>query len=179
MVDVIKIIQSYYTKDSELYNLLLKHSVAVANKALQVAEAANLVVDRDFVREAAMLHDIGVCETYAPKIYCVGERSYISHGIIGAEMLRSLGMEEHARVCERHTGAGLTAEEILRDGLPLPAKDMLPETVEECLICYADKFFSKSNPNKELSIGMIEQGLAAYGDEVLRRFKDLRGMFEQ
>lgn len=59
-------------------------------------------------------------------------------------MLRSLGYERHARVCERHTGTGLTKEVILQNGWNLPAKDLLPETLEEQLICFADKFFSKT-----------------------------------
>ncbi len=165
--------------DSELCNLLLKHGGAVAEKALDVADAAGVAVDRDFVYAAAMLHDIGICKTYAPKIYCEGSEKYICHGVIGAEMLRSIGLEDYARVCERHTGSGITAEEIVAAGLPLPIRDMLPVTMEERLICYADKFFSKSNPEIELSMEEIARGLGVYGANVLRRFKDLRVIFEQ
>jgi uncharacterized protein len=50
-------------------------------------------------------------------------------------------MEKFARICERHTGSGLTAEEIVSGGLPLPERDFLPETLEEKIICLADKFF--------------------------------------
>ena len=55
------------------------------------------------------------------------------------------GYPQHARVCERHTGAGLTKREIIEQELPLPQQDFLPETTEEKLICYADKFFSKTH----------------------------------
>ena len=46
---------------------------------------------------------------------------------------------------KRHTGAGLTKKEIIEQELPLPQQDFLPETTEEKLICYADKFFSKTH----------------------------------
>ncbi|MFI3239576.1 MAG: HDIG domain-containing protein [Bacteroidales bacterium] len=138
MIDVIQIIKQFYTTDSELYNLLLKHSSSVANKALEIAEDAKLSVDKEFIYEGAMLHDIGIYKTYAPSIYCNGTEKYISHGVIGAEILRSLGLEAHARISERHTGSGLTATEIASARLPLPIRDMLPVTVEERLICYAD-----------------------------------------
>ena len=41
-----------------------------------------------------------------------------------------------------------TAEEIISQHLPIsPPRDLLPESVEEKLVCYADKFFSKSHPD--------------------------------
>ncbi|MFI3239735.1 MAG: phosphohydrolase, partial [Bacteroidales bacterium] len=78
---------------------------------------------------------------------------------------------------ERHTGSGLTATEIASARLPLPIRDMLPVTVEERLICYADKFYSKSKPDIELSIDMIEGSLSVYGEQVLIRFRKLNSEF--
>lgn len=179
MIDPIKIIEQYYTPDSDLCNLLLNHSRAVAEKALAIADTLAVEVDREFLYQAAMLHDIGVCKTYAPSIYCGGTHKYIMHGVLGAEMLREYGLSErYALVCERHTGAGMTAQEIAAAGLPLPIRDMLPISIEERLICYADKFYSKSKPDVELTVEMIEHGLARYGANVLMRFKQLRTEFE-
>ncbi len=48
--------------------------------------------------------------------------------------------------CERHIGVGLTAEDIRRQKLPLPARDMVPLSLEEEIICFADLFYSK-NPD--------------------------------
>ena len=85
----------------------------------------------------------------------MGSEPYLRHGLIGGELLRTYGsahhldLEEYARVCERHTGSGLTAGEIREQGLPLPPQDFLPETPLEKLICYADKFFSKSGDGGE------------------------------
>ena len=80
-----------------------------------------------------MLHDIGIFLCDAPGIACHGKEPYICHGRLGAELLRQAGYPRHARVCERHTGAGLTKAEIVAQHLPIPAQDFLPETLEERL----------------------------------------------
>ena len=59
-----------------------------------------------------MLHDIGIFKCDAAGIQCFGTEPYICHGRIGAELLRSEGFPRHARVCERHTGAGITKAQI-------------------------------------------------------------------
>ena len=69
MVDFDKIIEKYYTKGSDAYNLLTIHSRQVAELALQLADESAVAFDRDFVWEAAMLHDVGICRTNAPGIY--------------------------------------------------------------------------------------------------------------
>ena len=135
-------------------------------------------IDADFIEEAAMLHDIGIVGCNAPGIFCTGSEPYICHGIIGAEMLRSEGYPEHARVCERHTGAGITSEEIASQHLPLPQRDYLPETIEEIIICYADKFFSKSHPEKEKTYEEAQRSLAKFGEAGVERFKKWHDMLE-
>ena len=86
---------------------------------MKLAQAhPELNIDSDFVYEAAMLHDIGVYLTHAPSIYCTGEEPYIRHGIIGAELLRNEGYPKHALVCERHTGTGLTVDDIISQEKP-------------------------------------------------------------
>lgn len=92
--------------------------------------------------------------------------------------MRSEGLPEIARVCERHTGSGLTAKEIAETGLPLPHVDLLPESLEEKLICYADKFFSKSgNPKAEKSLEKVRSSMAKFGPESLARFEKLHSLF--
>ncbi len=174
-----KIINKYYEEGSALLALLLTHSEMVARKALAVADAANLNIDRDFVYNAAMLHDIGIFKCDASGIYCYGDEPYIRHGVIGAELLRQDGVDEsYARVCERHTGAGLTAKEIAETGMPLPHKDFLPESLEEKLICYADKFYSKSgDPKEEKSLELVRASMAKFGLDSLARFNSLHALF--
>ena len=79
--------------------------------------------------------------------------------------------EKLARICERHTGSGITADEIYERKLPLPEKDFLPETLEEKIICLADKFFSKSGDMQEKSLDTIRKELAKFGSAPLERFE--------
>ena len=170
-IDYIAIIEKYYTKDTPLYNLLIAHSKSVADMAIEiVASHPEVSADATFVYEAAMLHDIGIFLTKAPKIYCTGENPYILHSILGAEILRNEGLERHALVCERHTGAGISAEEIEQQNLPLPHKDLIPQTIEEKIVAYADKFFSKSNPDNRKTIAEARASLERFGEGTLSRF---------
>ena len=173
------IIYKYYRDNPELLSILMKHSKAVADKALAIADAhPELCLDRQFLLEAAMVHDIGIIKTDAPDIECFGDEPYIRHGVLGAEMMRAEGYPRHARVCERHTGAGLSLKEIEEQNLPLPHVDLLPETLEEKVICYADKFFSKTKLDREKTLEQAERSVAKHGGEGLRRFKVMEGLFE-
>lgn len=179
MTDWKKIIDKYYSGDGDLRTILIIHSQSVARKALQIVSLhPELNLDREFIEEAAILHDIGIIKTDAPGIKCFGTEPYICHGILGAEMLRQEGLPRHARVCERHTGAGLSLNEIVSQNLPLPHQDFLPETLEEQVICYADKFFSKTHLDREKSVEKAEKSIAKFGEEGLARFKQWEKMFE-
>ncbi len=124
-----------------------------------------------------MLHDIGIFKCDAAGIQCFGTEPYICHGRIGAELLRSEGFPRHARVCERHTGAGITKAQIIAQNLPLPQQDFLPETMEEKVICYADKFFSKTHLDREKTIEQAEKSLSKFGDEGVLRFREWEKCF--
>jgi len=170
-MEVLKIIDKYYQSGSELRNILLVHSEGVARKALQIADRhPQLQIDRDFLYEAAMLHDIGIFLTNAPGIQCFGTEPYIRHGILGAHIMREEGYERHARVCERHTGTGLSREQIISQNLPLPHRDFLPETLEEQIICFADKFFSKTRPDIEKTADQARHSLLKFGEAGILRF---------
>lgn len=171
-MDVLSIIEKYYSDNEKLKDILLRHSRSVADKALSIADRhPELMLDKQFLEEAAMLHDIGIFKTDAPSIYCYGTHPYICHGYLGADIMRSLGYERHARVCERHTGAGITLKSIIDNDLPLPRKDLVPETNEEIVICFADKFFSKTSLDKEKSVDKAIKSLSKFGDEGVERFK--------
>ena len=149
-------------------------------KALAIlGKCPELPIDRQLVIDGALLHDIGIGQCHAPKIKCNGTQPYIAHGIIGAEMLRRdfPEMEACARICERHTGSGITAEQIRQRNLPLPIQDFLPETLEEKLVCLADKFFSKSGDMLEEPIDAIRRELAFFGADSLQRFDDYCQIF--
>jgi uncharacterized protein len=170
-MDYLELIKKYYPEDNALRQLLLLHSRQVADRCLQiVTKHKELPVDRQFLEEAAMLHDIGVFRCHAPSILCVGSEPYIRHGLIGAELLRAEGLPRHARVAERHTGTGLTREQIERQQLPLPLQDFVPETIEEQIVCYADKFYSKSSPDRVRTVLETAQSLEKFGREGVAKF---------
>ena len=175
MIHPLHIIDKYYPEDNALRRLLLHHSRQVAAHALRVcARHPELGADPDFLERGAMLHDVGIFLTDAPGIHCHGTHPYLLHGRLGAQLLRQetdAEAERLARVCERHTGTGLTAEQIRSRGLPLPPRDFRPETVEEEIICYADKFYSKSHPDEERSPERVLQSLAKFGEEGLDIFR--------
>ncbi len=182
MIDCLSIIQRYYTPGNDDYRVLVLHSRQVADLAVKLGQRLidrGVPVDIEFVEEAAMLHDIGMCRTDAPGIHCHGTEPYIRHGILGRQMLDSIGLYRHGRVCERHTGAGITAAEIISQHLPIdPPRDLLPESVEEKLVCYADKFFSKSRidePPKTLD--RVRKSLAKFGDDSVVRFDEMAALF--
>lgn len=170
------ILKSFYAAGSHSYDLLLRHSEQVTQKALTIAEQlSDLKPNMEFISQAAMLHDIGIGLTHTPSLGCTGYYPYVCHGVLGRRLLLKEGLFRHALVCERHVGVGIHAEEIERLNLPLPVRDMLPQTIEEKIICYADKFFSKANNAKknEKQISQIVNGLRKYGIDKQLRFQSL------
>lgn len=173
------IINKYYAGNEPLRELLLWHSKQVTARALKIiADRPELEVDAEFVRQAAMLHDVGIFLTDAPGIHCHGTHHYLMHGYLGGQLMRREGRPDIARVCERHTGTGLTPEVIRQRGLPLPEGDYCPETVEEQLICYADKFYSKSHPERERSVADTAKSLEKFGADGVNVFLGWAKTFE-
>lgn len=174
----------FYPEDTDLRRLLLAHSRQVTAKALTILAAhPELDLSVEQVANAGMLHDLGVGRCHAPSICCTGEEHYLRHGLIGGQMIReyaasrNLDLEQYARVCERHTGSGITRQEIMEQKLPLPERDLLPETLLEKLICYADKFYSKSGDMQEKELDRVRKGMAKFGKDSLERFEEFHRLF--
>jgi uncharacterized protein len=161
----IQLLGRYFEGDA--LAIIAGHGRAVAGLALSVCRVLGLAEDEcRFVEEAALLHDIGVCRIQAPKLGLERGFPYIMHGIIGREILEQEGLPRHALVCERHIGVGLTIEDIIRQGLPLPQRDMSPLSTEEEIVCFADLFYSKS-PGRithQKSPEKVRKKLAAFGE---------------
>ncbi len=179
------IIDHFYPAGDPAREILLKHSTQVCRKALQILDAAAGMpeIDRETVICGALLHDVGIRCCNAPDIGCSGKLPYLTHGVAGAEMLRSFGrengvdLEKFARICERHTGTGLSAAEIRTRKLPLPERDFIPETAEEKLVCLADKFYSKSADFAEKDWEKVCSDAAKFGAENLARLIALQKIF--
>jgi uncharacterized protein len=176
-----EIIAEFYEPGSKLYQTLVWHGEQVANKAIDVAKRVpHLKPNLDFIIEAAMLHDIGIFETNTPELGCFGVHPYVCHGYLGRKILEKKGLLQHALVCERHVGIGITIEEIKLHNLPLPQRDMIPISIEEQIICFADKFFSKNGETegREKTVGDILNSLQKYGSEKVMCFQKWMQLFE-
>ena len=173
-VDYFAIIHRFISPDSRLYRIYIPHVTCVAFKALRTADRLGLTAEQKrFIEEAAMLHDIGVVQVDAPDLGCYGDLPYPAHIVAGGEMLRSVGLPRHARVAERHIGVGIEAGEIEQQGLALPTRDFVSETLEEQVISWADLFFGK-NPKRlwvERSIEEVRSKVAEWGDRDIRTFE--------
>ena len=86
-------------------------------------------------------------------------------------------LPRHALVCERHTGTGITVSDIRDQHLPLPLRDFSPVSVEEQLICYADKFFSKSRPDYERTPQQVLLSLKKFGSRATERILEWQTRF--
>lgn len=174
-MDSIRLLEEFYLPGTLAHQVLLRHSLAVAELAVAAADELRRqgeTVDLAFVEEAALLHDIGILHTDAPALGCHGPLPYLAHGIKGREMLEGKGLPRHGLVCERHIGIGLSAGEILANKLPLPARDMLPLSLEEQIVTYADLFFSKTpaEADRRRSPEHVRATLARFGQEKVPAF---------
>jgi uncharacterized protein len=177
----IDFLTQYYDSNSKTLKILVEHGRQVAKKALVAArQVPEFKPDLEFINTAAMLHDIGIFLTRTPQFGCFGKHPYICHGILGGELLKEKGHSKLALVCERHVGVGISIEDIQRHNLPLPNRNMIPISIEEQIICYADKFFSKNGNGQSAkkSIGEIIDNLSRYGPEKVQRFESWSKKFE-
>jgi uncharacterized protein (TIGR00295 family) len=109
---------------------VMEHVMAVHDYAMEIAAAVEC--DRGLVEAGSLLHDIGRSMSHG-----------IDHAIIGAEILKKEGVDGRiVSIVERHIGAGLTAREAKKLGLP--PKDYAPRTIEEKIVCHADNLIGST-----------------------------------
>jgi len=113
------------------YRLVYEHSLRVWRLARDLA-AHMQGLDFSLLYRACLLHDVGRL-LHPPKT-----PQAIRHGVDGAKILCREGLYREARVAERHIGIGISAEDVLYQGLPLPVADYVPRTIVEHLVAHAD-----------------------------------------
>ena len=132
---------------------VISHCTAVRDVALRMAKKTN--ANLKLVEAGALLHDIGRSKTHG-----------IKHAVEGAKIAKKLGLPtEIINIIERHIGAGLSADEAKKLGLP--AKDYIPETLEEKIVCHADNLID-NNEKKPIECE-IERALNEGHNEYARR----------
>lgn len=105
----------------------LNHSVAVAERALDIAQRTGADLDMNFIARGALFHDLGKVHTHA-----------IEHGEVGAALGAELGLpEEVLAIMKKHIRGGMTRAEALELGLP--DIDYTLHRLEERIIIYADR----------------------------------------
>lgn len=176
--DINWLFHKYYSDNPELRRIVTVHSEQVAKKALTIRESKKIDLDPKIIYSAALLHDIGVVKCHAPAIHSLGVLPYLQHGIEGKKILDENGLDFFSSICLKHTGAGISIQDIEKYNLPLPKIDMVPSTVLEKLICYSDKFYSKSsNLNREKPLEQVINQIVKFGPESISRFLELHRLF--
>ncbi len=152
--DAIRLLKKH-APDPKTFEIVYSHVHRVHDTAMKIA--ANVDCDQNLVSTGALLHDIG-------RLNCPpGHKNSIFHGLRGALILRKLGYKKQARIAERHVGFGISIDDIKKQKLPLPLRDFVPITIEEKIVCYADK--------------LAEQDKLISFEETLDRFKKEIGDF--
>ena len=129
---------------------VIAHCKAVSRTAVLLAgQMKRVEVDGALVRLGGLFHDIGRARSHD-----------IHHALAGVKLGRELGFPERLLcIIERHIGAGITAAEAERLGLP--KKDYLPITPEEKIVSYADN--------------LTKGALAMPFEDALERFRQVLG----
>lgn len=159
-----------YAPTEAAFQSVYTHCQIVAEIAANLLEKKPQNVNAKLVEAGCLLHDIGVYKLYRPD--GVKDRSaYISHGLIGYDILKSEGIDEKlCRIASHHTGVGLTKEDIIKSGLDLPHEDFLADNLEEELAMYADKFHSKKDSPRFNSFESYKKTVREFGDEKEEQF---------
>ncbi|RMG65569.1 MAG: HD domain-containing protein [Calditrichaeota bacterium] len=177
MIDYFKLIHRHIPVETPSYQLYVVHVCLVTERALRIARKMGLDGRRcRFIEEAGMLHDIGICRVYEPRLGCRGQLPYLAHGVVGRQILEAEGLPDHALVAERHVGVGISAREVREARLPLPEQDMLPKTLEEQILTWSDLFYNKV-PDvlwEERTLSQVELRVQQYGEGPWRRFQHLK-----
>ncbi|MFE3328956.1 HD domain-containing protein [Streptomyces sp. NPDC059176] len=173
----IRALHEKYAPTSEAFELVHTHCEIVWHIAEQLIVASGLDVDAELVRAGCLLHDIGVYRLFHPDGR-FDRQNYVRHGLLGHELLAEEGLaEEVCRFCSCHTGVGLTKEDVVRQGLPIPPADYVAVSDEEKLVMYADKFHSKSQPPRFLSVRTYASSIGRFGADKVAAFHTLRSAF--
>jgi len=158
----------------EAFEAVYYHCDLVCQIAEEFFVGLVVYLDTDLVRAGALLHDVGVYRLYNS----AGEldtTDYVRHGVLGHELLQDLGFpEEICRFASRHTGVGITRDDVLRQSLPIPVDDYIPGSPEEELVMYADKFHSKRTPPVFVSGDSYAAGVGRWGADKVVAFDALR-----
>jgi len=135
--DIYKLHQKYSVGEHQKEKLEIgwPHSLIVKNISLQIADVLEkkygIKTDTKLIEIGALIHDIGFYQ-YFDDNYKI-KKNYVEHGKVGYEILIKEGVsQKKARFALTHVGVGIEKN--------------IPISLEEEIVCYADKFHSKGHP---------------------------------
>ena len=144
---------------------VISHIEKVTEKALEIGlklKKKGYRVDMDLLETGSYLHDIGRSVTFG-----------VRHAVESSKIARELGFKEPIiRLIERHVGAGITSEEA--EALGLPKRKFIPQTLEEKILAYADKFLESNFVFKTIDGEQIVERIDLIYDSIeptLNRFR--------
>ena len=113
---------------------VIEHSKAVADVAVEIAQKLQekgCKIDLQLVESGALLHDLGRSKTHK-----------VDHGLVGSQIALSEGLPESLTgIIRTHVGGGITDQEA--EWLGWPKNRYMPESLEEKVVCYADKLIDR------------------------------------
>lgn len=168
----IEALHKKYAPTDGAFAEIWEHCQIVSSIATWCIDNGSLIsADKALVEVGSLLHDIGVYKLYT-RAGALEDDNYITHGVLGYQILKDEGFsEELSRFASHHTGVGITADEIKKNGLPLPEEDFFADTIEERLVMYADKFHSK-DPSQFNSCGWYMDHLSKkLGQDKVEQFQ--------
>lgn len=170
----IRALHERHAPSREALELVHTHCEIVCAIAERLADGQG--ADLALVRAGCLLHDIGVYRLYSGGV--LDHARYIRHGVLGHNLLAEAGFAETLRrFCSCHVGVGFTRDDVRRRNLPIPEADYLPETVEERLVMYADKFHTKSSPPAFVTADAYAAKVGRFGEDKPAAFAALRAEF--
>jgi len=114
---------------------VIKHCEAVSKLAVEIAltiRKRGLNCNIELVEVGSLLHDIGRAKTHS-----------VHHAIEGARIAETQRLPKPViSIIKRHVGGGISANEARR--LRWPRDNYIPQTLEEKVVCYADKLIENS-----------------------------------
>lgn len=142
-------------------DVVIAHCKAVREVAVRIAVRAH--ADVELVSAGAMLHDIGRSRTHG-----------ILHGVEGARIAEELGLPRGiVLIIERHVGAGISKDEAVVLGLP--ARDFLPQTLEEKIVAHADNLIDNDRKQsiKQEVAKALKKGQKKHAARLLQLHREL------
>lgn len=136
-----------YAPNDKVYNLVYGHCQIVSEISLWCADniAHETKIDKKLLQAACLLHDVGSYAFFDNDGNNLNDRLYPQHAILGAKILEDEGVDNRiTSIVATHVLLGLTKKEIIETPWYLPERGYEPNSVEGQLLCYADRFHSKT-----------------------------------